>query len=96
MQKLKWKSIFLTVSLSGFAIAILDQQPTMLSYLSLPVAAILFELFLITTFLEKESALYDEQKRIEELARDGIRAALPETAPPARAGNSTLIAAHSD
>ena len=62
--KFQWKYLFLTVSLAGAAIAAFDHEPTRVSYLSAPVSAILFGLFLIWTVLGKESALYDEQNRL--------------------------------
>jgi hypothetical protein len=68
MRKLKWNYVFLAISLTGFAIAFVDRQPTMLSYLSLPIGAIVFGLFFVATVLEKESALYDEQNQAMRMA----------------------------
>jgi hypothetical protein len=61
MSKIRWKYVLLTLSLAGIAITACDRQPTTVSYLALPLSAILFELFLIFSILEKESALFDEQ-----------------------------------
>lgn len=61
MSKIRWNYVFLAFSLTGGAITVCDRQPTVFSYMALPLSVILFGLFLIFTFLEKESALYDEQ-----------------------------------
>jgi hypothetical protein len=63
MHKWSLKKILLLLTLLSFAFAAIDREPTILSYMSLPVATILFSMFLIVTFLEKESALYEEQNR---------------------------------
>jgi hypothetical protein len=63
MRKIKLTHLLLAASLIGFAIAAIDQQPTIFAYVSLPVATVLMGLFLIVTMLEKESALYEEQAR---------------------------------
>ena len=72
---MKPKYIFLTFSLIELAIGLSNARQNIFFYLGLPVGAILFGLFLITQVLEKESALYDEQKRAAELARNpsGVR-----------------------
>ncbi|HUA67824.1 MAG TPA: hypothetical protein VMA13_04685 [Candidatus Saccharimonadales bacterium] len=61
MSKLRWKYVFLAMSLAAFAAAAMDQQPTIFSFMTMPAGAIFFGLFMIATVLEKESALYDEQ-----------------------------------
>lgn len=73
MSNIKLKNVFLTISLTGLALTICDRQPTVLSYMFLPVSAILFGLFMIWTVLEKESALFDEQNRDEEPAVKRMR-----------------------
>jgi hypothetical protein len=60
---LKWKHIFLALSLIELAIGLSDARQNAFFYLGLPVGAALFGLFLIAQILEKESALYDEQNR---------------------------------
>jgi hypothetical protein len=81
MQTLKWKHVLWTISLVGFAIALLDRQPTPLSYISLPAATILLELALIATLLEKESALYDQQREAARLGRTCLSAGQPPRPP---------------
>ena len=66
---LKPKYIFLTLSLIELTIGFSNARPNAFFYLGLPVGAILFGLFLIAQVLEKESALYDEQKRAADLTR---------------------------
>jgi len=66
---LKWKYIFLTVSLTGFAAGFSGMQPAILSDMGRPVGAILFGLFLIAQVLEKESALLDKQLAAEKSQR---------------------------
>jgi hypothetical protein len=63
------KYIFLTFSLIALAVGFSDARPAVFFYLGRPVGAILFGLFLIAQVLEKESALYDEQKRAPEPTR---------------------------
>jgi len=60
---LKWKYVFLSLSVLEFAIGFSHARPVVLVDLGLPLGAILFILFLISQLLEKESALYDEQNR---------------------------------
>jgi len=60
---LRPKHIFLILSLIELAIGLSNARQNTFFYLGLPVGAILFGLFLIAQVLEKESALYDEQKR---------------------------------
>lgn len=67
---MKPKYIFLTLSLIELAIGFSNARQNAFFYLGLPVGAILFGLFLITQVLEKESALYDEQNRAADLARN--------------------------
>jgi len=76
---LKWKYIFLTVSLIAFAIGFSDARPSVWFYMGRPVGAILFGLFLIAQVLEKESALYDEQARAA--AKERSAKLPPQTAP---------------
>jgi hypothetical protein len=65
---LKWKHIFLTLSLIELAIGLSNARQNTFFYLGLPVGAVLFGLFLIAQVMEKESALYDEQKRATTLS----------------------------
>lgn len=67
---LKWKHIFLTLSLIELAIGLSNARQNTFFYLGLPVGAILFGLFLIAQVMEKESALYDEQKRATALSSE--------------------------
>jgi hypothetical protein len=67
---MKPKYIFLTLSLIELAIGFSNAQQNAFFYLGLPVGVILFGLFLIATVFEKESALYDEQRRAAEQARN--------------------------
>jgi hypothetical protein len=60
---LKWKHIFLTLSLIELAIGLSNARQNAFFYLGLPVGAALFGLFLIAQIMEKESALYNEQNR---------------------------------
>jgi uncharacterized membrane protein YtjA (UPF0391 family) len=59
----KWKYIFLSLSLIELAVGFSDARPTTFFYLGRPLGTILFGLFLIAQVMEKESALYDEQRR---------------------------------
>lgn len=74
---LKWKYAFLSLSLVEFAIGISNARANVFFYLGLPLGAILFGLFLIFQLMEKESALYDEQRRVPEPARLAARTAPP-------------------
>jgi uncharacterized membrane protein YciS (DUF1049 family) len=67
---LKWKHIFLALSLIELAIGLSNARPNTFFYLGLPVGAILFGLFLIAQVMEKESAVYDEQKRSTALSSE--------------------------
>jgi hypothetical protein len=76
MSKLKY--VFLSLSAVEFAIGFSNARPNAFFYLGLPLGAILFILFLISQFLEKESALYDEQNRATDLVRQSsVRASRP-------------------
>jgi len=66
---LKWKHIFLALSLIALAVGFSDARPAIIFDLGRPLGAILFGLFLIAQVLEQESALYDEQMRAPELTR---------------------------
>lgn len=85
MPKLRWKYVFLTASLISLAIAVLDHEPSRISYLSLPVGTILFGLFLIWNVLEKESALFDEQNQKAPLAQKPAPSKRPREFDPADA-----------
>jgi hypothetical protein len=61
MMKLKY--ILLTLSLIELTVGFSNARQNTFFYLGLPVGAALFGLFLIAQLLEKESALYDEQRR---------------------------------
>lgn len=78
---LRWKYVLLGLSLIELAIGFSNARPNVFFYLGLPVGTILFCLFLIFQFLEKESALYDEQNRDAEqrrqAAQPGLRPAQP-------------------
>lgn len=63
MSKIRWKYVFLTLSLAAFAIALCDRDTTIIACLSLPIGTILLGMFLIFNLLENESALFDEQHR---------------------------------
>jgi len=90
MSRLRWKYVFLTLSLAAFAAAALDYQATIFSYMTMPAGAIFFGLFMIATVLEKEAALYDEQMSPNQPQRPH---------PPARTAasrpSSALTAVHS-
>lgn len=58
---MKLKNIFLTIGLIAFAIGFSDMGESVFWYLSRPVGAILFMLFMILNLLEKETALFDQQ-----------------------------------
>lgn len=58
---MKLKNIFLTTALIAFAVGFSDVGESVFWYLSRPVGAILFMLFMIFTLLEKEAALFDDQ-----------------------------------
>jgi hypothetical protein len=66
--RMKPKYILLTLSLIELTIGFSNARQNTFFYLGLPVGAALFGLFLIVQFLEKESALYDEQKRATALS----------------------------
>lgn len=66
---MKPKYILLTLSLIELTIGFSNARQNTFFYLGLPVGAALFGLFLISQFLEKESALYDEQRRVSEHAQ---------------------------
>jgi TRAP-type C4-dicarboxylate transport system permease small subunit len=66
---LKLKYVFLSLSAVEFAIGFSNARPAAFFYLGLPLGAILIILFLVTQFLEKESALYDVQNLAAEVAR---------------------------
>ncbi len=66
---LRLKHIFLTLSLIELTIGFSNAWQNAFFFVALPVGAMLFGLFLIAQILEKESALYDEQRRAAELAR---------------------------
>lgn len=63
MPKLRWKYVFAAMCLTGIAITVFDRQPTILSYMALPLSAVMFALLLIFGLLEKEADLFDEQNR---------------------------------
>jgi hypothetical protein len=65
---LKWKYIFLALSLIALAAGFSDARPAIVFDLGRSLGAILFGSFLIARVLEQESALYDERTRAPELA----------------------------
>jgi hypothetical protein len=67
-RMMKPKYILLTFSLIELAIGLSNARQNTFFYLGLPVGAILFGLFLIAQVMEKESALYDEQRRATALS----------------------------
>jgi|GEM_PF-3531594 len=67
---IRCKYLFLTLSLIAFAIGFSEAQDNVFFWLGRPIGAILFGLFMIFMVLEKESLLYDEQKRTPELAKE--------------------------
>ena len=66
---LKWKYIFLALSLIALAVGFSDARPAIVFDPGRPVGAILIGLFLMALVLEQELALYDEPTRTPELAR---------------------------
>lgn len=77
---MKPKYILLTLSLIELTIGFSNARQNTFFYLGLPIGAALFGLFLIVQFLEKESALYDEQRRVSERApksSEGQKQTLP-------------------
>ena len=55
--------IFLTVAIVAFVIGSSELAENMFFYMGRPVGAIFFVLFMIFQFLDKETALYDEQQK---------------------------------
>ena len=53
--------IFLTVAIVAFAIGASELGDNMFFYMGRPVGAIFFVLFMIFQFLQKETALYNQQ-----------------------------------
>ena len=93
---LKWKHVFLVLGLIELAVGFSDARPTPFFYLGRPVGMVLLGLFLITMFMEKESALYDEQNRASQPKQEPLET--PKPTLPRRetvARNATLAAAHS-
>jgi hypothetical protein len=66
---LKSKHILLALSFIALAIGFSDARSGNIFDLGRPVGAILFGLFLVAQVKEQETALYDEQTRTPELAR---------------------------
>src|SRR5947208_813846 len=60
---MKPKNIFLAASLAAFAVGFSDGGESTFWYMGRPVGAVLFVLFMIFMFLEKETMLLDEQNR---------------------------------
>jgi hypothetical protein len=85
---LKWKYAFLSLSLIELAIGFSNARPNVFFYLGLPLGAIFFSLFLIFQLMEKESALYDEQQRAPEPARQEVAPA-PSRPPISRPKHDT-------
>jgi hypothetical protein len=92
---MKPKYIFLTLSLIELTIGLSNARQNTFFYLGLPVGAILFGLFLIFQVLEKESALYDEQNRAAELARNPGKIRQQPSSIRQEAANPALTMAHS-
>jgi hypothetical protein len=71
--------IFLVSSAIAFAIGLSDLAENRFFYMGRPVGAILFVLFMIFQFLQKETALYDaeEQKKLAGLKVE-TKAPMPE------------------
>lgn len=76
----------------GVGVTVFDREPTRISYLALPISAILFGLFLIWTVLEKESALYDEQHHLAPAAATPAPARRHERSRPANVTSPILSA----
>lgn len=93
---MKPKYILLTLSLIELSIGFSNARQNAFFYLGLPVGSALFGLFLITQFLEKESALYDEQRRVSERTQkssEGPEQPIPR--PHEAASDTNLNVAHS-
>jgi hypothetical protein len=60
---IKWKYLFLTLSLTGITLGLAAPVSNEFFNFGLPLGATFFGLFMIFQFLQKESALYDEQQR---------------------------------
>jgi hypothetical protein len=60
---MKWKHIFLTLTLLQLVIGFSAPRPNTFFFPGWPLGAIFFGLFLIAQMLERESALLDEQNR---------------------------------
>lgn len=58
------KKAALTISIAGIALGLSGLQENIFFWMSLPVGAIFFIVFMIFMFLEKEYALLDEQNRV--------------------------------
>lgn len=54
--------IFLTAAVIAFAIGMSDLAENIFFYMGRPVGAILFIVFMISQFLQKEVALYDKEQ----------------------------------
>ena len=91
---LKWKYVFLSLSVLEFAIGFSHARPVVLVDLGLPLGAILFILFLISQLLEKESALYDEQNRTAVPVRPPSTQPTRPISRPTDNTNPTFSAAH--
>jgi len=93
---IKPKYMFLTLSLIELTVGFSNAGQNAFFYLSLPVGAILFGLFLVAQVLEKESALYNEQKCAAEALGGTQKAqARPVSTQPKVAHDPVLTTAHS-
>lgn len=83
--------IFLTVAIVAFVIGSSELAENMFFYMGRPVGAIFFVLFMIFQFLQKETALYDEQQKAAN-ASAPLTSSRPVTAPARRPGNNQIPA----
>jgi len=92
---LKWKYAFLSLSVIEFAIGFSNARPSVFFYLGLPLGAILFCLFLIFQLMEKESALYEQEHRTPEPARQAASTPPPSISRPKQDTNPASYRTHS-
>jgi len=81
--------IFLTVAIVAFVIGSSELGENMFFYMGRPLGAIFFVLFMIFQFLQKETALYDQQQQVVNASAPATNSR-PATTPARRPGNSQV------
>ena len=83
--------IFLTVAIVAFVIGSSELAENMFFYMGRPVGAIFFVLFMIFQFLQKETALYDQQQKAA-MSAAAATCSRPMTTPTRKPGNNQIPA----